>query len=311
MRHTTSAFWARVAVRVAVATVMSLHGSAMARPSQPPLPEGEALFASRCAACHTIGGGRRVGPDLQGVTMRRDRDWLRRWISAPEQLIAAGDPTAVGLLAEYGTPMPNMGLTAAEVDAVLAYLESQVAAATASAGQTAGSASAAPPAPSRLDRPAPLGDARVGKQLFTGERRFASGGPPCMACHSVAGLGALGGGALGPDLTQAFARFGEEGLRSIVSSFPFPTMNPIFVNRPLTEQEQADLIAFLQEASAGGRSPQVAGRLVLLGAMGAVTLAGASHLVWRRRLTGVRRQLVARGAPRAFGSDRAAVKDAR
>ena len=33
---------------------------------------GEQLFKTNCTACHTIGGGRLVGPDLIGVTNKRN-----------------------------------------------------------------------------------------------------------------------------------------------------------------------------------------------------------------------------------------------
>ena len=35
---------------------------------------GQALFVKTCGGCHTVGKGRRVGPDLTGVTTRRTRD---------------------------------------------------------------------------------------------------------------------------------------------------------------------------------------------------------------------------------------------
>jgi mono/diheme cytochrome c family protein len=50
---------------------------------------GKRLFETVCIACHTIGGGVRIGPDLQGVTERRDRAWLVRFISDPERVIGA------------------------------------------------------------------------------------------------------------------------------------------------------------------------------------------------------------------------------
>src|SRR5215469_15302682 len=37
---------------------------------------GQALFRKLCAPCHTIGVGDRIGPDLRGVTQRRDHAWL-------------------------------------------------------------------------------------------------------------------------------------------------------------------------------------------------------------------------------------------
>ncbi|HSB31753.1 MAG TPA: c-type cytochrome [Candidatus Sulfobium mesophilum] len=37
---------------------------------------GKALFERKCAPCHSIGTGKKVGTDLRGVTERRKRDWL-------------------------------------------------------------------------------------------------------------------------------------------------------------------------------------------------------------------------------------------
>ncbi len=45
--------------------------------------------------------------------------------------------------------------------------------------------------------PAEQGDYKTGRALFSGEKRFTNGGPPCISCHS-AGVGELGGGILGP-----------------------------------------------------------------------------------------------------------------
>jgi len=87
---------------------------------------GVLLFQSRCSACHTIGKGDAVGPDLVGVTTRRDRDWLVRYLRAPDQMLAEQDPIAVALLAKYkNITMPNLHLSDGEIATVLAYLEAQ------------------------------------------------------------------------------------------------------------------------------------------------------------------------------------------
>jgi nitrite reductase (NO-forming) len=84
---------------------------------------GEEIFTAKCTACHSIGEGIRVGPDLQGVTQQRDPDWLARWITEPDMMLAEGDPIATELLAEHNNvPMPNLQLTSEEVDNVIAYL---------------------------------------------------------------------------------------------------------------------------------------------------------------------------------------------
>lgn len=87
---------------------------------------GQALFAKACATCHTVGKGRRIGPDLAGVTARRERDWLQRFIRAPAAMHAAEDPIAVQLAAEFpAVRMPNLQLSVADVSDVLTYLDAR------------------------------------------------------------------------------------------------------------------------------------------------------------------------------------------
>lgn len=89
---------------------------------------GEDLFRRRCQSCHTVGAGDTVGPDLLGVTARRERAWLARWLKAPDQLLAEKDPVATALLAQYKQlPMPNLQLNDVEVEALIGYLEARTA----------------------------------------------------------------------------------------------------------------------------------------------------------------------------------------
>lgn len=86
---------------------------------------GQEIFLNNCAACHTIGKGKLVGPDLAGVTSRREGSWLERQIKDPEGLIAEKDPIVMQLLkAADNIPMPKLELSDADVAAVIAYLKS-------------------------------------------------------------------------------------------------------------------------------------------------------------------------------------------
>lgn len=117
----------RVVLLLAFASLFSLQmiGPGQAAPPGQLAREGEALFRGKCAACHTIGGGKLVGPDLQGVTTRRELAWLRRWIKEPDKVLAEGDPIATRLFKEFNNvPMPNLRLTDEQVDALIAYLQS-------------------------------------------------------------------------------------------------------------------------------------------------------------------------------------------
>jgi len=90
------------------------------------LEQGKYIFESQCSACHTIGQGDKVGPDLLGVTTRRERAWLVRYIRAPDTMLDAGDPIATALFKKYkNVRMPNLSLGSADVPAVLSYLEAR------------------------------------------------------------------------------------------------------------------------------------------------------------------------------------------
>ena len=86
---------------------------------------GQQVFEDYCSACQTIGQGKLVGPDLAGVTTRRDATWLLRQIKEPDVLLEENDPIAIKLLQEAEeVEMPNLELDDAEVTAVIAYLAS-------------------------------------------------------------------------------------------------------------------------------------------------------------------------------------------
>ena len=272
-------FWRRLgALCVAGLLVVGVAAVAIAAPPAQSESDGEALFKEKCLVCHTIGAGRLVGPDLDGVTARRDKQWLTDWLLAPDQMLAAKDPTATQLLQEYNNvPMPNYALTESQAAALIAYLESAQGTVVTKPTQAL-----------------PQGDPAIGKALFIGEARLRNGGPPCMGCHSIAGLGALGGGVLGPDLTPAFNKYGDAGLANFLNTVPTATMNAVWLQQPLTPEEQADLWAFLQQASVSERPADTIVQLTVLAVVGGAVLTVIAQLYWRKRLVAVRRPLVAR-----------------
>ncbi len=140
----------------------------------------------------------------------------------------------------------------------------------------------------------PPGDAEKGQALFMGQAHFEHEGPPCMGCHSVGENGLLGGGAMGPNLTDITKQRSQvEILGTLSNSGPVisPVMKPIYTDAPLTAQEQADLLAFL-ETSAG--QPEAERELWVLGIslVGSVFGAGVLGFIYRNRLRSVRRTLV-------------------
>ncbi len=249
--------------------------------------EAAEYFKANCATCHTIGGGRLTGPDLKDVEKRKDRGWLTRFILDPQAVLDSGDAYAKKLLEEArGSVMPKAaGMDRARAVAMLDLIAAEsLLERSAFAGVALN------------DRPLTAEDVRIGRDLFVGRRPLANGAPACTACHAVEGLGGLGGGLLGPDLSDAYARMqGRKALGAWLLAPATPTMAPVFKDHPLLEDEEIlPLLAFLEDRAALGRAvPARAGiDFIVLGIAGTLVSLLLLDAFWRRRFTGVRRSLV-------------------
>ena len=260
-------------IRWVVAASVLAAGSRGAAQQPGAASTGRKVFEEKCAACHSLGADRTVGPGLSGVTARRSRDWLARWILAPSDVLAGGDSIARRLLAESnGMAMPTLSLTPGDVSAVIEYLGS-------AGSSPVGAAAPAPPAVS--------GDPAVGGALFQGAAAFANHGATCNSCHDVRADSVVAGGALAPDLTTAYTRLGDAGIQGILSNPPFPVMQRAYRDHPLSTVEIANLVAFLKRADErhGAQPPGAFGlRLLGAGAGGSLLLLGLYALAWGKRM---------------------------
>ncbi|HLN52976.1 MAG TPA: cytochrome c3 family protein [Lentimicrobium sp.] len=94
-------------------------------PDQSMAQEGKDLFQKNCTVCHTIGQGKLVGPDLQGVTKRREHAWLLKFIKNSQAVIQSGDPVAVQLFQEHSKAiMPSFTqFSDEEITSILDYID--------------------------------------------------------------------------------------------------------------------------------------------------------------------------------------------
>jgi len=131
---------------------------------------GEKIFKSVCAACHKL-DKKLVGPALQGITEKREQDWLIAWIKDSPGLIKSGDKLAIQVFEENNKlPMTaNPQLSDQDIIDVLAYTKGESTAPKAVATQ-------------EVDP-----GVELGKAIFKAN---------CAACHKLEGK------LIGPELLK-------------------------------------------------------------------------------------------------------------
>jgi len=157
--------------------------------------EAKKIFTTRCMACHTFGKGVKIGPDLKGVTERRQRPWLLKFVRSSSTVIASGDPIATGLFEQFKQQrMPDWtDLSEPQVNSILDWLA------------ISGPDQQEPDA--RPADSATIAEIETGRQLFHGGRAMSLGGIACASCHSVRDHDGSGGGTLATDLTTVYSQF--------------------------------------------------------------------------------------------------------
>ena len=195
------------------------------------------MFARNCSGCHSYGRGVKVGPDLKGVTARRTRSWLHRFIRSSRSVIRANDAVAVDLFRRFKQQqMPDWNLSDTQIDALLDYF-----------------ASGGPdrkPVDQRHGATASSAEIARGRRLFTGQQPLRHVGFACNSCHTVAGDAALAGGSLGPDLSASYARYQDQALTSRLKQPCPPVAASVAAGTYLTPDESFALKAYLRRAAA-------------------------------------------------------------
>jgi mono/diheme cytochrome c family protein len=244
----------------------------------------QTFFETNCAACHTIGGGRLVGPDLHGVSQRQTRDWLVKFMIDPPAMLESGDSYAQELLAaSNNVPMPKLpGVDTKMANALLDYIASK-------------SGTILEPAPVEEEVPFTAEEMNRGEGLFIGSASFENGAPACISCHNVAEVGGFfGGGQLGPDLTTVYSRLGESrGLSAWLSSPASETMKPIFKDAKMTDSEIRSLVAFFSVNGQDGVEPATQrASFFYTGVAAAAAILLLFGFLWRGRFRATRIPMV-------------------
>ena len=241
------------------------------------------LFVAKCASCHTVGKGDRVGPDLAGVHSRRDAAWLATFVKTPSKLLDS-DAAAREMLAKYNNVrMPDLGLTDDQVEGLISLV-------TRCSGEPCNLVGKFVAVTAATDA-----DIARGQALFVGTEAIKSGAVPCVSCHTVAGLEtSVPGGTLAKDLTHAFARLGDEGLDAALKNPSFALMNKVFSDRPLEKDEAFALRAFLYASNRSEKEAADQWSVLLTSLIGSAFVMVVLNGFWSRRLRGVRSSVARR-----------------
>jgi cytochrome c2 len=242
-------------------------------------------FRDNCYSCHTIGGGRITGPDLKNVLQRQKREWLVNFMMDPRGVIDSGDLYAQKIFeASQKVYMTNVRtMTRERADKLLGLIEEESKLEKSHF-----------PGLQISDRPFTDKDRSLGRNIFLGLSPLKEGGTACISCHSVHGLSALGGGRLGPDLTDIFEKKGRKSLSAWLAAPATETMQPIFKDHLMEQNEILCLVAHFEELAGEQPASPSVNRVtfLLLGLVLSSALVLVFDSLWKERFSGVRRSLV-------------------
>jgi nitrite reductase (NO-forming)/hydroxylamine reductase len=178
---------------------------------------GRRIFDQTCFACHSIGEGPRVGPDLKDVHLRREYTWLVRCLEDPLGM-AQNDSIGRALLAEWNNiPMAPPNLSEMGIANVLAYLQA------ASEGRAA--------TMTGESGPVELSESQFaqGRQIFFDR---------CAGCH-----GTLRAGATGPNIQpERTTQIGTAALRAILTNGT-PGGMPAWGRNEILNEDEIEIMA--------------------------------------------------------------------
>ncbi len=242
------------------------------------IDDGKHIFNNKCSVCHTIGGGKLVGPDLQDVHKKYNNTWLKQFILSSSSMIRQADEKALLIFNQYNKIiMPDHNLSDRQLVDLIQYIVKASDLLNMSTIDNVDTAN---------DKALANDDVLLGKNLFLGYKSFKNAGPACLSCHNINLLDSMSGGSLAVDLTKVFDRIGAKGIESIIKSSPFPAMNIAYNNYKLEENEVIAVRSFLQDLNArdvGDKIVNYSINMIGIGIVGVFVLSILLSFIWMKR----------------------------
>ncbi|HSB91786.1 MAG TPA: PQQ-dependent sugar dehydrogenase, partial [Flavitalea sp.] len=95
------------------------------KPDSIAVSRGEQLFTQKCSSCHNFSQDA-IGPQLSGVAVTSNVNWIHDFIKDPKAVVEAGDTHAVQLVQKYHAIMPSFaGLSDDQLMDIISFLRTK------------------------------------------------------------------------------------------------------------------------------------------------------------------------------------------
>jgi mono/diheme cytochrome c family protein len=126
----------------------------------------------------------------------------------------------------------------------------------------------------------------AGRDLFVGAKSFANGGPACAQCHHARGVGLLGGGTVGPDLTFSWAKLHDAPWAEALLQSPLE--KKAYEGHALSDVEKFQLRSFFADLSRDGTRDPAPEDFFDIGLLSGLATLGFIGIFWVSRNGGAR-----------------------
>lgn len=240
--------------------------------------KGKEIFENNCVICHKLTEEKLVGPGLKGITEKRDKKWLKKFIPASQDMVKAGDKLAVQVFNEnMKIPMPDHKfLSDDDLDQLLTYIE------------TYKPAEAVKVSVDIAKKDGFWRDEIVrGERLFSGVIPFEKGITlNCVSCHAIVATDTLNFNPSAVDLAQAWQEPNGTNLYQILREPTSTKMAEVHKGLQLSDKEIYDISAFLSKVGKDGMTWEKTfpARLLLFLFLGLLMAWALADLIWFRKV---------------------------
>ncbi len=240
--------------------------------------KGKEIYEKNCAICHKLSEEKLVGPGLKGMSERHDNAWLKKFITASQDMVKAGDAKAVQIFNENGKiPMPDhKSLSDDDLNQLISYIDTYK------------------PAEARkvtVDITKKDGFTRDeilrGERLFYGVLPFEKGTTlNCVGCHATIATDTLNFNPSAADLSKAWQEPNGTNLYQVLNEPTSAKMAEVHKGLQLSDNEIYDISAFLSDVGKKGIEWEkiFPGRLLLFLFLGLLMALALADLIWFKKV---------------------------